>query len=54
MDRKLTYKELVEHVKKLGLKDKFNVVSYLIGLYGVVDVEDWETIIKLSNDGYID
>lgn len=48
MKTKVSYEQLVEYVHKYALKTQMNVVSFLIGLKGCVDSDDWANLLKLK------
>lgn len=44
---RVSYEEMKELVIRMGMRERYNVVSYLIGYNGIVDEVDWENIGKL-------
>lgn len=48
METKVSYGQLVEYVYKYKLETQMNVVSFLIGLKGCVDSDDWANLLKLK------
>ena len=48
MKTKVSYEQLVEYVHKYKLETQMNVVSFLIGLKGCVDSDDWANLLKLK------
>lgn len=48
------YSELVNYIESCPYPmSRFNVVSYLIGLNGSVDENDWDNIMRLFADGFV-
>lgn len=54
MTEQMTYSELVNHVERAHLKTKWTVVCWLIGYQKVVTESDWENIMRLYSDGFVD
>lgn len=54
MNKQFTYEELKDVVLQYGIKEKFNLVSYLVGYNDAVTREDWENIMELYRCGIID
>ena len=51
----MTYCELVNHVEgHKNIRTKWDVVCWLIGYQKVVTETDWENIMRLHSDNFID
>lgn len=58
----MSYSELVNHLERVNsegkscfrLKTKWDVVCWLIGYQKVVTESDWENIMRLYDDGFVD
>lgn len=53
MNIKVDYEQLKELVNKWKLETQMNVVSFLVGYKGCVDVDDWANILKLKLDDLV-
>lgn len=56
MDKQMSYEELVNHIEER--KDirmtKWDVACWLIGYQNVITKTDWENIMRLYQDNFID
>ena len=50
----MSYKELVNHIQDYYLKTRFDVVCWLIGYQGTVDMDDLDNIEYAYMQGFID
>lgn len=58
----MSYSELVNHVEVVNsevescfrIKTKWDVVCWLIGYQKVITESDWENIMRLYRDGFVD
>lgn len=52
--KQMTYSELVNIIEQeKHIKYKFDVVAFLIGYQGMVTATDFENILKLYDDGFV-
>lgn len=49
-NKEFTYEELKAECLRVGMITRFNVVSYLVGWNGFVDVADWNLILELCRN----
>ena len=53
--KQMTYSELVNHVEGLKYRmTKWDVACFLIGYQKVITEADWENIMRLYDDNFID
>lgn len=53
--KRMSYEDLAAHVKQDNhLRNRWDVVCYLIGYQGAVTKADWENITRLHDAGFID
>ena len=50
----MSYKELINHIQDHYLKTRFDVVCWLIGYQGTVDMDDLDNIEYAYMQGFID
>ena len=50
MGIKVSYEQLKGFVEEFKLKTQMNVVSFLVGYKGCVDLDDWGNILQLKWD----
>ena len=50
----MSYKELINHIQDYHLKTRFDVVCWLIGYQGTVDMDDLDNIGYAYMQGFID
>lgn len=53
MPKNISYSELVNEVEANKLNTRYDVVSYCIGRYGIIDKKIFELINKLYADGFV-
>ena len=50
----MSYKELIDHIQDCYLKTRFDVVCWLIGYQGAVNMNDLDNIEYAYMQGFID
>ena len=50
----MSYEELINHIQDCCLKTRFDVVCWLIGYQGTVDMDDLDNIEYAYIQGFID
>ena len=54
MTKKVTYSDIINFIEQNKLTNRFNVVSFCIGYYGVFTTEMWEFTQRAYTDSFIE
>lgn len=53
MNIKVNYEQLKKLVDQWKLETQMSVVSFLIGMKGSIDADDWANVLKLKLEGIV-